>query len=256
MTKPRLTIVADPDAAARQAADVIGNLIKHHPNACLILPTGRTPVGLYHELVVRYQAGCLDFSAIRTFNLDEWVGIPPSSPSSYGYFMDQHLFRKVNLRPENCHVPNGLAADLELECAAYEDQIQAAGGVDLALLGIGQNGHIGFNEPGTPVHTCTHVATVAPLTKSTNAYTFGESPVPDQALTIGIATILASRAIVLLATGADKAEILGRALQGPVSPEVPASILQQHPNVLVISDVAAASGLRAPESKESHPPHP
>lgn len=253
MARPRQIIAADGAAAARLAADEIEDLIRQHPHACLALPTGRTPIRVYQELADRYQAGRLDFAAVRTFNLDEWVGLAPSAPGSYAMFMAQYLFSKVNFRSENCHIPNGLAPDLARECDQYEECLRLAGGIDLALLGIGRNGHIGFNEPGTPFDARTHVAAVAPLTRESNAYAFAGAPVPERALTMGIATILAARAIILLAIGSNKAEILHRALRGPVTPDVPASALQRHPNVLIIADTSAAQQLLRPAARDGAP---
>lgn len=241
--RPKLSIVPDPVAAARLAADRIELLIQSRPDAVLLLPTGRTPLPLYGELVRRYRAGRIDFGQMRTFNLDEWVGVRPDEPGSYAGFMRAHLFSQVNLRPENCHLPNGMAPDLAAECERYEQLIRAAGGIDLAILGIGQNGHIGFNEPGTPFETRTHVALVTPETRAANRWSFPDGRVPETALTVGIATILDARAILLLATGEKKQEILERALLGPIDPQVPASALRLHPRVEVVADRLAAGRL-------------
>lgn len=248
MASPSLTIVADAATGARVVADRIEDLIRSRPDAVLALPTGRTPLPLYDELTDRCRSGRIDFGRVRTFNLDEWIGLRPGSPSSYAAFMAEHLFSRVNFRPENCHLPDGTAPDLDAECARYERQIREAGGIDLAILGIGHNGHIGFNEPGTPFTARTHVAQVTPETRASNRWTFASDDVPSRAITVGIATILDARAIVLMATGADKAEVLARALNGEIDPSVPASALRLHARVQVVADAAAASLLGREES--------
>ena len=204
MSYPRIIAVTDAPEVAIRAADYVEELIARRPDAVLVLPTGRTPVALYRELKHRYAAGRIDFSRVRTFNLDEWVGVAIDEPGSYAGFMAEHLFSRVNLRPENCHIPNGRATDLEAECRRYEDQLRQSGGIDLAILGIGGNGHIGFNEPGTSFEVRTHVSTVELSTQQSNAYAFDGQPVPAQAITMGIGTILEAREILLLATGAEK----------------------------------------------------
>ncbi len=240
MAAPALTIVEDAAQGARVVADWIEDLVRSRPDAVLALPTGRTPLPLYDELANRYSIGRIDFGRVRTFNLDEWVGLRPGSPGSYAAFMTQHLFSRVNVRPENCHIPDGTAPDLDAECARYERLIREAGGIDLAILGIGHNGHIGFNEPGTSFDTRTHVAQVTPETRTSNRWTFATDDVPRRAITVGIATILDAREIVLMATGADKAEVLARALNGDIDPSVPASALHLHERVRVVADAAAA----------------
>ncbi|HVC34185.1 MAG TPA: glucosamine-6-phosphate deaminase [Chloroflexota bacterium] len=239
VVRPSLSIVEDAAKGARVVADRLEELIRSRPDAVLALPTGRTPIPLYAELTARYRRGQIDFARVRTFNLDEWVGVAAGSPGSYAAFMTEHLFSRVNLARENCHLPNGAAPDLDDECARYERLIREVGGIDLAVLGIGHNGHIGFNEPGTPFESRTHVARVTPQTRESNRWTFADGRVPDTAITVGIATILGARGIVLLATGQDKASIVARALTCAVAPSIPASALQLHPNVQVIADAAA-----------------
>ena len=233
-------VVEDEKAAANRAADVLEATIRARPNAVLLLPTGRTPLPLYAELVQRYRQGRVDFAGVRVFNLDEWAGVPSGAPGSYAEFMAEHLFSRVNVRPENCTIPNGMAADLDAECERYEGLIRAAGGIDLAVLGIGGNGHIGFNEPGTPFESRTHVARVTPETRDANRWGFADGRVPELAMTVGIATILDSREILLMATGEGKRQILAQALDGPIDPAVPASVLRLHPRVRIIADAAAA----------------
>lgn len=244
MTGTEVRVGADPVDTARLAADVVEGVIRETPDAVLALPTGRTPLPLYADLARRYAAGRVDFGRVRAFNLDEWVGVPPNAPGSYARFMDENFYARVNLPPEHRHIPNGMAPDLDAECARYEAEIRDAGGLDLAVLGIGRNGHIGFNEPGTPPDSRTHVAHVAEDTRRVNAYGFPDGRPPERALTVGIATIMDAREILLIVTGAEKADILARAFSGPVSADVPASILQRHPKVVIVGDRAATSTLR------------
>jgi glucosamine-6-phosphate deaminase len=238
-----MRVAASPADVANLAADVVEELLREVPAAVLALPTGRTPVDLYRELARRTAAGAIDWWSVRAFNLDEWVGVPPDSPASYARFMLEHLYAHINLPASQRFIPNGLALDLAHECREYEDAIAQVGGFDLAILGLGTNGHIGFNEPGTPFDVTTHVADVAAETRQANAYTFTSGQTPRQAITVGIATILGARQILLLVTGSEKAEILGRAFAGPVDPVVPASALQRHPRVTIIGDPSAVGHL-------------
>lgn len=244
MTQPEVRVGADPRDAARLAADVVERVVREEPDAVLALPTGRTPLPLYAELARRYAAGRVDFGRSRAFNLDEWAGVASDAPGSYARFMDENFYTRVNLPIEHRHIPNGMAPDLDAECARYEAEIRAAGGLDLAVLGIGRNGHIGFNEPGTPPDSRTHVARVAEDTRRVNAYGFPDGSPPERALTMGIATIMDAREILLLVTGPAKADILARAFSGPVTADIPASILQRHPKVVIVGDRAAMAGPR------------
>lgn len=206
--------------------------------------TGSTPLETYAALAHFHQRGVLDFSAVRTYNLDEYVGLPAEHEQSYAYFMRKNLFSRINIKPENCHLPNGMADNLDAECASYERRIEADGGVDLQLLGIGHNGHIGFNEPGSIFQDETNCVSLTPETIDANKRFFASAEdVPRRAISMGIGTIMKARGIVLLIHGADKADICQRALCGPVTPQVPASILRYHPNVTVLIDQAAASKL-------------
>jgi glucosamine-6-phosphate deaminase len=225
------------------AANVVDRLIREVPTAVLALPTGRTPVELYRELVRRTSSGAIDWRGVRAFNLDEWVGVPADSAASYARFMLEHLYAHVNLPPSQRFIPSGMATDLARECRAYEEAIELVGGIDLAILGLGTNGHIGFNEPGTLFDVRTHVADVAEETRVANSYTFPPGQTPKQAITVGIATILDARQVLLLVTGSEKAEILRRAVAGPVDPVVPASALQRHPRVTIIGDPSAVGPL-------------
>jgi glucosamine-6-phosphate deaminase len=224
--------------ARRVAADLAA-----HPAIVLGLPTGRTPVHLYRELVKLHARGDADFSRASTFNLDEFLGIPPSHPGSYRSFMEGHLFAHVNLAKERTHFLDGSAADSDAECARYDREIDAAGGIDLQILGVGTNGHIGFNEPARALEPRTHRVALKPSTRRSNAALFGgdADAVPREALSMGLATIMQARAIVLLATGKSKAGCVGRMVGGPITTRMPASCLQLHPNAELLLDEAAAS---------------
>ena len=213
-----------------------------NPGMVLGLPTGRTPIALYDELAKQK----IDFSQVTTFNLDEFLGIPPSHLGSYRQFMEHHLFRRVNLNRDRIHFLDGSATDPEAECARYERAIDEAGGLDLQVLGIGTNGHIGFNEPARELQPRTHRVTLKPETRHSNASLFGGDPeaVPMEALSMGMATILQARNIVLLATGKTKSSCIERVLNGPVTPELPASFLHLHRDVDIIVDEPAASKIK------------
>lgn len=236
-------IVKDTKEMGRAAADIFAAQMAAKPDSVLGLATGSTPLPLYEELVKRSRAGETDFSQVRTVNLDEYVGLGPNHPQSYRFFMQQNLFDYIPVKPENTTLPDGLANDLPAECASYDARIAAWGGIDLQLLGIGHNGHIGFNEPGTVFTLKTHAVRIAERTRVANARFFGDDPneVPSQAITMGIGNIMGARKIVLLVSGENKAHIIRRAFCEDVTPEVPASVLQLHPNVTIIADREAAS---------------
>ncbi len=218
-----------------KAAVVIGAKILAKPGCVLGFATGGTPVGTYAELVRMYKDGVLDWSGVTTYNLDEYYGNPVTDKNSYYYFMQQNLFKHVNIKPENTHLPNGMAKDAEEECARYEAAINSAGGIDLQLLGIGHNGHIGFNEPADFFAEATnHVKLTDSTIDANSRYYAKREDVPKSALSMGIGTIMRARKILLLISGKDKAEIAQKALYGPVTPQVPASILQYHKNCTVI----------------------
>ena len=210
------------------------------------LPTGRTPLPLYRALVARHAKGESDYAKATTFNLDEFVGIEPGHPGSYRSYMHEHLFRHVNLSPRRTHFLDGRAADLDAECARFEDSILRAGGIDLQILGIGENGHIGFNEPAPELSPWSHRVTLTLASRRANAGFFGGAlrDVPREALSMGVSTILHARAIVLVATGLGKAEIIAKTVTGPVTTRIPASLLQLHHDVEILLDDAAASSLR------------
>ena len=242
---PKVTIFHDERALARTLAAQIVDAIAHKPDLVLGLPTGRTPIRLYHELGALYAKGQADFSRVTTFNLDEFLGIPPEHPGSYRAFMQEHLFSRVNVPEQNSHLLNGVASDPLAECIRYERAIAAAGGLDLQLLGIGTNGHIGFNEPSRELTGSTHQVELKASTRRSNAALFGgdEESVPREALSMGMATILRARRIILIATGKSKAACVERAVHGPITTRMPASFLQLHREIELVLDEAAASKL-------------
>lgn len=239
----RVRILNDEAAVARAVARRVNTLLATRRTAVLGLPTGRTPIRLYAELCAQHEAGGLDFSCVRTFNLDEFLGLPAAHPASYRTFMETHLFKLVNLRRRHIHFLDGMAASPEAECARYEAAIGRAGGLDLLILGIGANGHIGFNEPAAALVSDTHRARLALSTRRSNAALFGGrvGQVPREALSMGVGTILRSRSIVLVATGAGKASAIRSTLAWGVTPRLPASLLQLHGDVELVLDRAAAS---------------
>jgi glucosamine-6-phosphate deaminase len=243
-----LIIQRDPAAAALLVACMVANEIRAHPRAVLGLATGSTMEAVYQQLVRMHRETGLDFSGVRTFNLDEYVGLAPDDSHSYRHFMNEHLFKQVNLNLANTHLPNGRAADLGAECRHYEQLITDAGGIDLQLLGIGKSGHIGFNEPLSALKSRTREKALTPTTIKQNAPFFGgEAQVPRRALTMGVGTILDARRCLLLATGAAKADIIAQAVEGPITSMVTASALQLHPKATVIVDEAAAAKLKEKE---------
>lgn len=233
-------IVTDAQQAAVRAAGLYVDLLRRKPDAVLGLATGSTPLGLYARLAALYRAGELSFRRATSFNLDEYVGLPATHSQSYRYFMEHNLFSHVDLPAERTHVPSGLDVS-DAALAGYDAAIEAAGGIDLQLLGLGGNGHIGFNEPGTPFGLGTHVVELTARTRQDNARFFASlDEVPTHAATMGVKTVMHARAILLLAFGSAKAEAVRAALTGPVTEDVPASVLQLHPDVTVICDEEAA----------------
>ena len=234
----------DYDAMSRKAADILASHVILKPNCVLGLATGSTPIGMYKQLIEWYNQGVLDFSQVHTVNLDEYRGLAPTHDQSYRYFMQHNLFDHINVKPENTNVPNGLAEDPEAECARYDQIIDSLGGTDIQVLGMGHNGHIGFNEPADYFPLGTHVVDLTDTTINANARFFAtRDDVPKQALTMGVKNIMQSRHILVVVSGTDKAPIVKKAFFGPVSPQVPASILQLHPNVSIVADEAALSQL-------------
>ena len=230
----------DYNDMSRKAANIISAQVIMKPNCVLGLATGGTPVGTYKQLVEWYNKGDLDFAEVTTVNLDEYRGLPREHPESYWSFMHRNLFDLVNVRPEAINLPDGTNLDAAAECARYDEVIRSVGGIDLQLLGIGHDGHIGFNEPCDTFVTRTHEVQLEEITREANKRFFNSiDEVPTAAYTMGIGTVMSARKVLMLITGADKAEILKKSFFGPVTPQVPASILQFHPDVTVIADEAA-----------------
>ncbi|TVY10462.1 glucosamine-6-phosphate deaminase [Paenibacillus cremeus] len=228
----------------KAGAGILTGMLQTNPRAILGLATGSTPIGIYEELVQIYRQGLVSFSKATTFNLDEYVGLDRSHPESYYYFMQKHLLGHVNVTPEQCHIPNGMATNLEEECQRYDSLLEQAKQIDLQLLGLGHNGHIGFNEPDHSLIRGTHVVKLREQTREANARFFNTpEEVPSHAITMGVGTILKAKMILLVVRGIDKADIVKQALQGPITTEVPASLLQTHPHVVVLLDSEAGSKL-------------
>jgi glucosamine-6-phosphate deaminase len=245
MAAMRLRIFESAGALATALALDIARRLAAGPASVLGLPTGRTPIPMYRELVRLHRQGRADFARATTFNLDEFLGLAPTDPHSYRAFMQRHLFDHVNLAVRRIHFLNGAAADPSIECRRYDRAIERAGGIDLQMLGLGMNGHIGFNEPARALVAGTHVTRLKPATRRANAALFDNrlSAVPHHALSMGMATILHARRIVLLATGATKARCVERMIEGPVTPRLPGSFLQLHRCAEIWLDRAAASRL-------------
>lgn len=230
----------DYEDMSRKAANIISAQIILKPDCVLGLATGSTPLGTYDQLIGRYNKGDLDFSRISTVNLDEYRGLTKENDQSYHYFMHHNFFRHINIRPDHTFVPDGMEEDSERACQAHEDIIRQLGGIDLQLLGLGNNGHIGFNEPGPVFEKETHLVDLTESTISANARFFeNREDVPTQAYTMGIQTIMQAKKILILVSGSGKADIVAKAFWGPVTPEVPASILQLHPDVTLVADEEA-----------------
>ena len=232
----------DYEDMSRKAANIIASQVVLKPDCVLGLATGSTPIGAYKNLVEKYEQGDLDFSQVTTVNLDEYKGLPRENDQSYYYFMHDNLFDHVNVKPENTHLPDGTKEDSDEECARYEELIRTLGGQDLQLLGLGHNGHIGFNEPDAIFEKATHCVDLQESTIEANKRFFASADdVPKQAYTMGIGTIMQSKKILVVVSGEDKADTVAKAFFGPVTPEVPASILQFHKDVILVADEAALS---------------
>ena len=235
-----LIICETPAEAAVKAAQLVMDRVRAKPACVLGLPTGGTPLGMYAELAKAVAEKRADFGGVTTFNLDEYCGLPPDDPQSYRAFMRVHFYEPCGLAPTQTRIPDGNAPDPGAEALAYEAAIRAGGGIDLQVLGIGHNGHLGFNEPGTPADSRTHAVMLTEQTRQANARFFASlDGVPARAITMGLQTILEARELLLLANGADKARIVAAALRGPVTTGNPASLVQTHPRVTVILDAAA-----------------
>jgi len=241
-----MEVVIQPSTAAavELVAEIIAREVQAKPRSVLGLATGRTMESVYARLVQKHRAERLDFSNCQTFNLDEYVGLPGTDKHSYRHYMNRLFFNQVNIDLQNTHLPHGDAPNLAAECERYERLIHDAGGIDLQLLGIGQSGHIGFNEPPSEANSRTRVVVLAPETIRQNTPLFGADKMPSHAITMGVETILAAKKCLLLATGKSKAGIIQRTIEGPVTTNnVPASALQSHPHCTIVLDEAAASAL-------------
>lgn len=225
-----------------KAAGFIAAQIHTKPNSVIGLATGSTPIGIYQKLIKWYEEDWLSFSKCTTINLDEYCGLPADHPQSYAYFMHEHLLDHIDILPENAHLPNGLNEDIHAECEAYDNLVESLGGIDLQLLGIGNNGHLGFNEPDDCFHMNTNCVNLTPETIKANSRFFGsEEAVPKKAFTLGIRPIAQAKRILMVVNGLHKAEIIYKSLFGPVTPRVPASILQIVPDLVVCGDAEALS---------------
>ncbi|AIY79230.1 glucosamine-6-phosphate deaminase [Clostridium botulinum] len=246
----KILVCENYDKLSEKAAQIIMSQITLKSNSILGLATGSTPIGMYKKLVEMYENKMIDFSDVKTFNLDEYQNLPISNDQSYHYFMDDNLFNYINVKRENIHIPNGMANDIENECIKYDNLIKEAGGIDIQVLGIGNNAHIGFNEPTVNFEKKTYVVELEESTKIANARFFNSlDEVPSKAITMGIGSIFESKKIMLLATGENKAKAIYDTIYGKVTPEVPASILQFHDDLIVILDKEAASLLNPKDYK-------
>lgn len=241
-----LVIQPDAESAVSLVAALIAKALREKPHLVLGLATGRTMEQVYKNLVRMHKEDGLDFSLCRTFNLDEYIGLPPSNPGSYRYYMDHHLFNHINIDHRNTFLPDGMASDIKASCERYEKTITEFGGIDLQLLGIGADGHIGFNESLSALHSRTREKALAPSTVEVNSTLFkNPEEMPKRAITMGVGTILDARKLILLVTGSAKAEILAKAVEGPITSMVSASSLQLHPQCRVVVDEDAAVKLEA-----------
>lgn len=256
--QPSLSLVSTPEEMGHMAALAVARLLKENRNAVLGLPTGGTAIYMYKELVRLYGEGKVDFSGAAFFNLDEYIGLPKDHPQSYAAYMQENLFKHVNAAPQNIFIPNGMALDTDQECRDYEARIQSKGKLDLLILGIGANGHIGFNEPGTSANTRTHKVILSDKTRADNARFFSDlASVPTEAITMGLQTIMDAQRILLLAHGEAKAKPIQHLLKGQATEDVPGSLLRCHRNVHLIIDAAAypltPSGTRGEYSNTCYP---
>ena len=236
------TVYANPEQLADKVAQYLLELVQQRPQAVLGLATGSTMLPVYAQWIAKIKATHTDVSQLRTFNLDEYVGLGAEHPQSYHYYMQQHLFSQLAFDPKQIHLPDGLCAQVDQQCADYSQAIQHAGGIDLQLLGIGSNGHIGFNEPGTPFSTRTHVVALSEQTRLDNGRFFkDQSQMPTHAITLGLQDILEAKQIMLLITGEHKAQTVLDLYQSAIDPCMPASVLKKHPQTHILVDAAAAS---------------
>jgi glucosamine-6-phosphate deaminase len=241
----KLTVFKNEEDLDQAAADSVIEVIKVNPEATIGLATGQTPVGLYQKLVQAHQNGKVSFKQVTTYNIDEYAGLAKDHPQSFYDFMKTHLFSKVDVPEENIHIPDGASSDLEAEAERYEAELEKAGQLDVQILSIGLNGHIGFNEPGHTLHAETHVVTLTEDTREVNSKVFSSlADVPEKAITMGLGTMMKAKKIVFIAKGEAKASILKQAFKGPIDPLFPGSLLQLHPNLEVYLDESAAEYLK------------
>ena len=239
-----VTIKKNYDEVSKEAANMVADLIRRKPNCVLGFATGGTPLGLYKELIRMHKEEGLDFSKVTTFNLDEYVSLPPEHPQSYHYFMWENLFKHVNVDPRYVHIPQGMAKDIDEFCEWYEERIEYYGGIDLQILGIGANGHIAFNEPGSSLGSRTRIKTLQKETRWDNKRFFdSDEQVPSQAITMGVGTIMDSKTLLLLASGKSKAHAIKATVEGPITALYPATIVQMHRKAFIICDEGAGSSL-------------
>ncbi|WP_027633504.1 glucosamine-6-phosphate deaminase [Clostridium hydrogeniformans] len=241
----RIIIEKDYEAMSKKSAEILAEVVNEKPEAVLGLATGGTPVSMYRNLIDMNKEGKIDFSKVTSVNLDEYKGLSGDHDQSYRYFMNNNLFNHINIDKKNTYVPNGLAEDIEKECSEYDKRIENLGGIDLQLLGIGNNGHIGFNEPDDFLHMSTHLTGLTEGTIEANARFFDKKEdVPTEAITMGLGGIMKAKKILLIASGENKAEIISKLVEGKITTQVPATLLQVHPNVTIVVDEAAASLLK------------
>lgn len=242
----KIIICKDYEHMSRFSADIVIEQIRQKLDSVIGLATGSTPLGMYKELIRQYKKGRVDFSKVVTFNLDEYLGLSPDHPQSYHYFMFNNFFNHINIKIENVNLPGGITAyNLDGVCREYDEKIEKAGGIDLQILGIGHNGHIGFNEPGKKLYTQTHIVSLSHETIKANSRFFDHiDEVPRKAITMGVGGIMRAKKILLLASGKDKAAIIKKAFSGIITTEIPASLLQLHKDILVILDKEAAKELK------------
>lgn len=238
-----MNVIISPnhEESSKKASIQIANQILTKKNSVLGFATGSSPLNMYKNLINYFNTGILSFSDITAFNLDEYIGIDKKHKNSYYYFMKENLFDHIDINQDNCYIENGMSKDVEKECSIYEDMINGAGGIDIQILGIGTNGHIGFNEPSEEISPKTHVVELTQSTINSNSKYFTDIDMPTRAITMGIATILKSKKIILLATGKSKAKAIYETVYGKITPTVPSSLLQLHPDVTVYVDEDAAS---------------
>ncbi|WP_296649039.1 glucosamine-6-phosphate deaminase [Romboutsia sp. 13368] len=246
----RIIVCQNYEEVSKKAAQMILSQVTLKPNSVLGLATGSTPIGMYENLVELNKKGDIDFSEVRTFNLDEYYKLPKNNDQSYHYFMHKNLFNHINIKPSNIHIPNGMTDDVNAECERYDSLIKEAGGVDIQVLGIGNNAHIGFNEPTVNFEKGTHLVELEDSTIEANSRFFDNiEDVPKKAITMGVGSIFKSKKIMLIATGENKAEAIYNTVYGKVVPEVPASILQFHNDIVLILDKDAAKLLKEEDYK-------